>query len=74
MSRFDKSRKMRVLIELEKMRNIDFNILWDYLNSEILDVKSIDDEDFVTAEDFFKYLEKLINARSSLDFELSRED
>lgn len=73
MSRFDKSRKIRVLIELEKMRNIDFALLWDYLNSEILEVESIDDENFVRADDFFKYLDMLSNARSSLDFELIRD-
>ena len=72
MSRFDKSRKIRVLIELEKMRNIDFNLLWDYLNSEILEVKSIDDEEFVMADEFFKHLDKLANARGRLDFELTR--
>lgn len=73
MSRFDKSRKIGVLIELEKMRNIDFNLLWDYLNSEILEVESIDDEKFVRADDFFEHLDKLANARSSLGFELTRE-
>lgn len=73
MSRFDKSRKIRVLIELEKMRNIDFALLWHYLNSEILEVESIDDENFVRADEFFEYLDKLANARSSLDFELTRE-
>ena len=73
MSRFDKSRKIRVLIELEKMRNIDFALLWDYLNSEILEVESSDDENFVRADDFFKYLDMLSNARSSLDFELIRD-
>ena len=74
MSRFDKSRKIRVLIELEKMRNIDFALLWHYLNSEIVKVESIDDEKFVRADDFFKYLDMLSNARSSLDFELTREE
>lgn len=73
MSRFDKGRKISVLIELEKMRNIDFALLWHYLNSEILEVESIDDENFVRADEFFEYLDKLANARSSLDFELTRE-
>lgn len=73
MSRFDKSRKIRVLIELDKMRNIDFALLWHYLNSEILEVGSIDDENFVRADEFFEYLDKLANARSSLDFELTRD-
>lgn len=73
MSRFDKGRKISVLIELEKMRNIDFALLWHYLNSEIVKVESIDDEQFVRADDFFKYLDMLSNARSSLDFELTRD-
>ena len=74
MSKFDKSRKIRTLIELEKMRNIDFALLWDYLNSEVLAVESIDDKEFVRADDFFKYINLLRNARSSLDFELTREE
>ena len=73
MSRFDNGRKIRVLVELEKMRDVDFQLLWDYLNSEILGIESIDDENFVRADEFFKYLDKLSNARGKLEFELTRD-
>ena len=72
MSKFDEGRKIRVLIELEKMKNIDFNLLWNYLNSEILNVKTIDDENFVKADEFFEHLDKLSNERGRLEFELTR--
>lgn len=73
MSRFDNGRKIRVLVELEKMRDVDFQLLWDYLNSEILGIESIDDENFVRADEFFKHLDKLSNARGKLEFELTRD-
>ena len=72
MSKFDNGRKIQVLVELEKMRNVDFKLLWDYLNSEILEVESIDDDRFVRADDFFKHLDKLSNERGRLEFELVR--
>lgn len=72
MGRYDKSRKIDVLIELEKMRNVDFKLLWDYLNSEILGIEDLDDENFVRADEFFKHLDKLSQHRSSLKFELTR--
>ena len=70
MSRWEKDRKLSVLIELEKLRNIDFSLLWNYLNSELLDANGSKDENFVRADDFHQYLEPLLDSRVDLKKEL----
>lgn len=70
MSRWEKDRKLSVLIELEKLRNIDFILLWNYLNSELLDANGSKDENFVRADDFHQYIEPLLDSRVDLKKEL----
>lgn len=67
----DKSNQMRVLIELEKLQNIRFDILWDYLNFGLLQVDGIDDENFVRADDFHKNIDILLKARTELKREIT---
>ena len=74
MSRWNKERKMKVAFELEKLRNIDFNLLWDYLNFEILEVESFEDENFVRADEFHKHIDELLKSRNSLKKEIIGDD
>ena len=74
MSRWDKERKMKVAFELEKLRNIDFNLLWDYLNFELLEVESFEDENFVRADEFHKHIDELLKSRNSLKKEIIGDD
>ena len=74
MSRWDKERKMKVAFELEKLRNIDFNLLWDYLNFELLEVESFEDEKFVRADEFHKYIDELLKSRNDLKKEIIGDD
>ena len=74
MSRWDKERKMKVAFELEKLRNIDFNLLWDYLNFELLEVESFEDENFVRADEFHKHIDELLKSRNDLKKEIIGDD
>ena len=67
----DKSNQMRVLIELEKLHNIRFDVLWDYLNFGLLQVENIDDEKFVRADDFHKNIDLLLKSRVDLKREIT---
>ena len=72
MTRYDdKARQMEVLIELEKLHNIRFDLLWDYLNFGLLGITDFDDENFVRADDFHKNIDILLKARVPLKREIT---
>ena len=74
MPKYDKARKLEVIIELEKLDNIRFDLLWNYLNFELLRVRSSDDERFVRADKFNENIEKLLKSRVPLKKEVLGEE
>ena len=74
MPRYDKARKLEVVIELEKLNNIKFDLLWNYLNFELLRVRSSDDERFVRADKFNENIDTLLRSRVPLKKEVLGEE
>lgn len=74
MPRYDKARKLEVVIELEKLNNIKFDLLWNYLNFELLRVRSSDDERFVRADTFSENIDTLLRSRVPLKKEVLGEE
>ena len=70
MTRWTKDRKLDVVIELEKLNKVNFNLLWDYLNFELLRVEDLDDERFVRADVFMENIDTLLKSRVPLKKEV----
>lgn len=67
--RFEKDRKLDVLIEMEKLSQVNIDLLWNYVNKD----KRIDDPDFIRADDFHKYPIMIKDLKRQLKKELSQE-
>ena len=74
MTRWTKDRKLEVIIELEKLDNIRFDLLWNYLNFELLRVRNSDDERFVRADKFSENIDTLLRSRVPLKKEVLGEE
>ena len=70
MTKWTKDLELEVAIELEKLNNINFDLLWNYLNFKLLDVESSNDEDFVRADEFHKHIDTLLMSRVPLKREI----